>query len=187
MIRYSPRRVTLAPQQGQRIRLALRKPAGLADGEYRSHLVFRSEPDNQPTQNSNGQHQPQFRPTFEFSIPVIIRHGHTTATATLSNPALIQQKDKQALHLTLHRTGNRSLYGDFEVFGVTTVNENGTSLFKQQGVAHYPPLLKRKVQILLPSDIPLHAYSQLRVVFQEREKYGGNEYAELIFNHRKES
>jgi len=184
MVRYSPRRVTLAAQQGQRIRLALRKPADLADGEYRSHLVFRSEPDRPQAQNSSSQSAPQFRPTFEFSIPVIIRHGHTTATAVLSNPALAKQKGQKVLHLTLNRTGNRSLYGDIEVFGLHAKNGSDTSLFKQQGIAHYTPLLKRKVQLRLPPDIPLHSYTQLRVVFQERAKYGGSERAELVFNHR---
>ena len=42
MILYAPRRVTIAPNQPQTIRIAARAPAGLADGEYRAHLLFRA-------------------------------------------------------------------------------------------------------------------------------------------------
>lgn len=184
MVRYSPRRVTLAAQQGQRVRLALRKPADLADGEYRSHLVFRSEPNAQTPQTLNSQDRTRFRPTFEFSIPLIIRHGQTFATASLSNPALIQQDGHRTLHLTLNRTGNRSLYGDFQVVGLQNGNASGKPLFEQKGLAHYTPLLKRKVQLQVPKNIPLHLYSHLKIVFQEQKKYGGNERAELIFKHK---
>ena len=45
MIRYSPRQVSLPPGQSQVIRLALRRPADLADGEYRSHMLFQALPD----------------------------------------------------------------------------------------------------------------------------------------------
>ncbi len=182
MIRFSPRRVTLAPQQSQRVRLALRKPANLADGEYRSHLVFRSEPENLTRQSNTSQISTQFRPTFEFSIPVIIRHGRTFATAALSDPALIQQDKRQVLRLTLNRTGNRSLYGDFQVSGLQSTTDSGTTLFEQKGLALYPPLNEREVQLELPKNIPLQQYSHLKVVFQERPKYGGNERAELMFS-----
>ena len=44
MILYAPRRVTLPPNQPQAIRLSARAPEGLADGEYRVHLLFRAIP-----------------------------------------------------------------------------------------------------------------------------------------------
>ena len=44
MIVYAPRRVTLPPHQPQAIRIAARPPAGLPDGEYRVHLLFRAVP-----------------------------------------------------------------------------------------------------------------------------------------------
>src|SRR5918997_1600070 len=48
MIVYAPRRVTLAPHQPQSIRIAARAPAGLADGEYCVHLLFRAVPPANP-------------------------------------------------------------------------------------------------------------------------------------------
>ncbi|MDQ3269909.1 MAG: hypothetical protein M3Q11_06955 [Pseudomonadota bacterium] len=45
MVRYSPRRVSLAPGASQIIRVMARKPADLAAGEYRSHLLFAEQED----------------------------------------------------------------------------------------------------------------------------------------------
>lgn len=44
MIRYSPRQVVIPPGGTQAVRLQLRKPANLEDGEYRSHLLFQALP-----------------------------------------------------------------------------------------------------------------------------------------------
>ncbi len=46
MVRYSPRRIVLAPGTNQTIRLMLRNPSAgqLEKGEYRTHLVFQSVP-----------------------------------------------------------------------------------------------------------------------------------------------
>ena len=48
MILYAPRRVTLPPNQPQAIRISARAPEGLADGEYRVHLLFRAVPPPRP-------------------------------------------------------------------------------------------------------------------------------------------
>ena len=48
MILYAPRRVTLPPRQPQSIRIVGPRAAGLADGEYRVHLLFRAIPPPRP-------------------------------------------------------------------------------------------------------------------------------------------
>ena len=40
MLSWSPRQITLQPGTAQVVRLMVRKPEGLAEGEYRSHLDF---------------------------------------------------------------------------------------------------------------------------------------------------
>ena len=39
---FSPRQVTLPPGGKQRVRLSLRRPADLPDGEYRAHLYLKN-------------------------------------------------------------------------------------------------------------------------------------------------
>ena len=182
MVRFSPRRVSLEARQSQRVRLAIRKPADLPDGEYRSHLVFKGAPENQLDPNNSSKLQ--FTPTFEFSIPVIIRHGKTFAGAELSHPSLQKNGKQQQIELTMHRTGNRSLFGDIKVFGLNKQSEKGIFLFEQRGFAHYTPSTERKVFIQIPDNVDIRQHGLLKVVFQERPRYGGNEQAELVFAHR---
>ena len=54
MVKYSPRRITVQPRQTQEIRLMLRRPNGLPDGEYRSHLLIREERQTKNTVNNSG-------------------------------------------------------------------------------------------------------------------------------------
>ena len=55
MIVYAPRRVTLAPNEPQSIRIAARPPQGLPDGEYRVHLLFRAIPPATPVAANAGE------------------------------------------------------------------------------------------------------------------------------------
>jgi hypothetical protein len=44
-LRIYPRQVTLEPKEGQSIVLQVRRTVNMPDGEYRSHIYFRSEND----------------------------------------------------------------------------------------------------------------------------------------------
>ncbi|MBY4676499.1 fimbrial biogenesis chaperone [Marinobacterium arenosum] len=178
LVRFSPSRLKLGAQQSQRIRLAVRKPADLAEGEYRSHLVFRSRALAPEQNQNNGRAGVNFSPTFEFSIPIIVRHGRTWAEARLSDGSVVYQAHQQQIRLTLQRQGNRSLYGDFHVFGLED-DQTAISLFKLKGIAHYTPLPEREVLLAVPKHLSLHSFQRLRVVFEEQPKYGGNQRAEL--------
>ena len=52
MIAFSPRRVTLPPNQPQVIRVGVRVPEGMPPGEYRAHMLFRAVPDAAPAAGS---------------------------------------------------------------------------------------------------------------------------------------
>ena len=95
LVRYSPRQVTLDPNVAQTIRLQVRKPEGLADGEYRSHLLFRAVPpeSSQPetsvevAEKKTG-YSIRLTPIYGVSIPVIVRSGKTSVKASLSDLAV---------------------------------------------------------------------------------------------------
>src|ERR1041384_883395 len=48
-LRFFPRRVVLAPKEVQNVRVQLKSPEGLPQGEYRSHLLFRAVPRATPS------------------------------------------------------------------------------------------------------------------------------------------
>ena len=110
LLRFSPRVVTLAPGAAQTVRLQVRKPETLADGEYRSHLLFRAVPADPPApaELQPGQLTMDIRAIFGISIPVLIRHGQVQARCALADLAL----DQGQLACSLLREGNRSVYGD---------------------------------------------------------------------------
>lgn len=125
-LRIFPRKVTLAPRESQVIRLQYRRKPDMIAGEYRSRLYFRSEKNYKPLGMGNAERDSttlkvQLIPIFGMSIPIIIRTGSVNASAALSDLKLdIQQNTIQNLKLTIHRTGNISLYGDIIIQYVPT-------------------------------------------------------------------
>jgi P pilus assembly chaperone PapD len=119
MIVYAPRRVTLAPHQPQSIRIAARPPQGLADGEYRVHLLFRAVPPSTPVAPSDGEPVKglhlQLIPIYGVTIPVIVRLGNLQVKAAIANVELEQKDGKPAIGLDLSRSGSRSTFGDVRV------------------------------------------------------------------------
>jgi P pilus assembly chaperone PapD len=118
MILYAPRRVTIAPNQPQTIRIAARAPAGLADGEYRAHLLFRAVPAPRPVAAPSQAKGISFEliPIYGVTIPVVIRLGNLQAQVGIANVALAQSNGKPAVALDLSRNGDRSVFGDVRVF-----------------------------------------------------------------------
>lgn len=187
LVRYSPRQVVLAPGAGQAVRLSVRLPAGLAAGEYRSHLLFERLPPDQGSSIENAATKPdeigvQLRVLMGVSIPVIVRHGETAATVSLSGLELMKPEAGQppALAFVLNRSGTRSVYGDL---GVTFTPEGGEEqrVGLAGGVAVYTPNALRRVRIALqpPPGLAL-ARGTLRVSYRERPDAGGKLLAEAV-------
>ena len=126
LVRYSPRQVELAPGEGQSVRLLLRKPEGLASGEYRSHLLFYAVPDADSGNDIERElaadpktFSVQIRAIYRISIPVIVRHGELPVSFSmpeLSVQRLAGDKGLPQLHLRVDREGRRSVYGDIDVY-----------------------------------------------------------------------
>lgn len=90
LLRFSPRQVTLQPGTSQTVRVMLRKPAELADGEYRSHLQFDKLADTQGSTSVESQADAGrgigvvLTALVGASVPVIVRHGATSASVALN-------------------------------------------------------------------------------------------------------
>lgn len=186
MLRYSPRQVTLAPGVGQTVRIMVRKPTELAVGEYRSHLLFTQQP------QATGRHSVETRGAPEknigvvlttlvgASIPVIIRHGKTTANLTLANLDF-QHPAGQApmLSLSMERNGTQSVYGDLAV-SFTPKGGKEKIIGRANGVAVYTPNSSRRARLPLDSSGEKLANGSLRVTFREQAEDGGKLLAEAV-------
>ena len=173
LVRYSPHQVTLEPGQSQVLRVMLRKPAQLAEGEYRIHMLFQAVPNElaggkgpTPPPSQKGL-SIRLTPIIGLAIPIIVRNGQTATEAGLTNLALEHSGERFFLDADLTRIGNASIYGDLQV-DFTPAQGTVMAIGMQGGLAVYPPLGKRSVRIPLeaPKDFPGFSKGSLRLRFQ---------------------
>ncbi|TDN85910.1 P pilus assembly chaperone PapD [Salegentibacter sp. 24] len=145
-LRYFPRRVTLAPNESQTIRVQLTKTGDLQQGEYRSHMYFRAVEE----QTALGQEDTEqterisinIKTVFGISIPIIIREGTSTTDINLSDLVLNTVDEVAKLSLVINRTGNMSVYGNLTATHIAPDGtENQVGLVK--GISVYTPNSKR--------------------------------------------
>jgi len=153
-LRIFPRQVTLAPGEAQVVALQFRRKPDMVAGEYRSHLYFRSEKNYKPLGMGDADKDSttlsvQLIPVFGMSIPIIIRTGAVNVSAALSDLELdIQKNTIKNLKLTIHRTGNISLYGDIRIQYVP-VKGKPYQIGTVAGVGVYTNINKRYVVVKL--------------------------------------
>ena len=170
MILYAPRRVTIAPNQPQTIRIAARAPAGLADGEYRAHLLFRAVPPPRPVAPPAQVKGVSFEliPIYGVTIPVVIRMGNLSAKVAIANVALSTADGKPAVSLDLTRAGDRSVFGDVRVFRAGIKDP----IAIQRGVAIYTEIGTRHMVIPINPDLVASAAGPVTVDFVESTDSG---------------
>lgn len=162
-LRFFPRKVTLAPNESQVVKVQLMKTSQMVPGEYRSHLYFRAVPDERPlgdqsAKKDTGGISIQLKPIFGITIPVIIRNGENTAAVTVSDLSFSMSEDKKVtIGLTFNRTGNMSVYGDLRVNYISTDGKI-TELKLVKGIGVYTPnnVRRFKVEIEPASNINFH-------------------------------
>jgi len=192
LVRYSPRQVTLQPGEAQTVRISVRKPAGLAAGEYRSHLQFDRLPDaegstdlEQATKAEPGQVSIRLTALIGASIPVIVRHGDNAATVTLDTlalertaPAAGAAEGAPLLSFHMQRSGNRSVYGNLTA-SYTAPGGRPVEVGKVGGVAVYVPnaLRTAKLPLRLPEGLALQG-GVITLRYDQRTEDGGKPMAQ---------
>lgn len=182
MLVYTPRQVTLQPGESQTVRMSVRRPPDLATGEYRSHLRFSRVADSSGGTSVENAANPDpgkvaivLQALIGASIPVIIRHGPTSATIRLEALALSSSKpDTQpVLSAVFHRSGNRSVYGDLTATYIAP-GKRPVQVGKVSGIAIYVPNAMRRAKMALtaPDGVALSGGS-LVLRYTERPDMGG--------------
>jgi P pilus assembly chaperone PapD len=179
MIVYAPRRVTLAPHQPQSIRVSARAPQGLADGEYRVHLLFRAIPPARPVSAAPPTEAPKgisfaLTPVYGVTIPVIVRFGNLQAKAGIANVRLEAKDGKPAVALDLSRSGDRSTFGEVRVLKAGVKNP----IAVQRAIAVYKEVNSRKVSIPVDEAFKGALSGPVTVQYVETYDDGSNTIAE---------
>ena len=181
LFRFSPRQVTLEPRESQTVRIQVRKPAQLPDGEYRLHMTFRAVPSDAPEPTAAAAPPKgiaiKLTPVYGIAIPLIVRHGKTSAEVSIADP-ILAAKDG-LLRFRLNRSGNQSVYGDLKA---TLLTAAGTAevLAEASGLAVYTPNTGRTVALPLRSGRVIPPGSRIRIAYTQPVLDGGRLLAEAV-------
>ncbi len=173
MIAFSPRRVTLPPNQPQVIRVGVRVPEGTPPGEYRAHMLFRAVPDavaaTDAPKAASGGVSIALTPIYGITIPVIVRVGDLGAEAVIGEAWVGETRDGPAFNFDLKRSGNRSVYGDIEV----TRPGKPEPLLVARGIAVYPEVGARQVSLRVPPELAAQLKGPVHIRYTEDREVGG--------------
>jgi P pilus assembly chaperone PapD len=163
MVRASVRQVELDAGETQMIRVALRKPADLPAGEYRTHMKVMSLPPVEPLRpDPDKPNELSFKlvPAYGMTIPVLVRQGRPPATA-LPISARVSNVDPDGngqFDIDIRRSGERSMFVDIDV-ATAPAKGKGQWVMTARGVSLYAPYENRpfsfqitKAQIALLKD-----------------------------------
>jgi P pilus assembly chaperone PapD len=179
LFRFSPREVTLEPQESQTVRIQVRKPADLPAGEYRLHMLFRAvppPPDSAPPPPETSQGLSiKLTALFGVAIPLIVRQGETSAQVSIAEPVL--DLATRTLQFRLNRSGNQSIFGDVHASLVSARGAPET-LAEAAGLAVYPPNGSRRVTLALLPARALPSGSRIQITFTLPPQDGGVQLAE---------
>jgi hypothetical protein len=165
MILYAPRRVTIAPNEPQTIRISARAPQGLPDGEYRAHLLFRAVPPPRPVTAPREVKGIAFEliPIYGVTIPVIVRFGNLEAKAALSNVRKTVFDGRPAVEVDINRSGDRSTYGEVRVMKAGIADP----IAVVRGVAVYTEIGQRSVIVPIDPEQLANATGPVTVQYVE--------------------
>lgn len=162
ILQISPRRVTLAPGQGQTVRLRIASVPEGATGEYRSHLTVTTIPPpsaglSAEAAAAGGSNEISFQinSVFGISIPAIVRFTDPDVRASIENPhidyAMVSNDGHSPPARTpfmvfdLARQGTSSLFGNIEIRAHNQKDPIGLV----RGLGVYPEISRRTVRVPL--------------------------------------
>ena len=162
------------------IRIAARPAAGLPDGEYRVHMLFRAVPPATPAVAAAAPgDQPKgisfaLIPVYGVTIPVIVRLGNLQVKSTIDNAQLETENGKRVVALDLTRNGDRSTFGEVRVLKAGVKDP----IAVQSAVAVYTEVGKRRVHVPLDEKFTGDPRGPVTIQYVEKFDDGSNVLAE---------
>ncbi|MEZ0224940.1 MAG: hypothetical protein ACAH83_10325 [Alphaproteobacteria bacterium] len=119
MLDYRPKRFTLKPGDSQVVRVVVTRPAGLGDGDYHSHLMFREVPlgkkdkENLPQDAKAADKTVTFeiRTLYGLGVPIIVQQGKVAADIDMGEASVGGGSKGHVLSVTFTRSGNAEAAG----------------------------------------------------------------------------
>ena len=173
LIRFRPRSVTLAPGEHQVVRLRLRFPPGLEEGEYRAHIFFAEVPEvAAPLEEAPPEGiTVKITALQRLGIPIMVEKGELFKEGKLSEFNLTEIEGRLHLSFAVSSSGSRSLRGDIEVEKLPRGGGSSVPLFLMRNFVVHTPGTRIVTIPLEKEGLALEPGSRLRIIY--RERWGG--------------
>lgn len=108
MIKFAPKHFLIQPGDVQTVRVAVTRPAGLADGDYHSHLLFQEVPVGTTDRQLETKTVTDQNNLYAIAMPVIIQQGRATGAIAIGDARFSKGADGRQgqLNIDFLRTGN---------------------------------------------------------------------------------
>lgn len=184
-VRYSPRQVTLGPQEAQTVRVQVRRPPDAAPGEYRTHFSVTAVPPPDTGVDINtaasgvqsNELKIRLTPVYGIMIPIIVRNGDLPAQAGIKDVRLVKGDGRQGIQFDITRTGDRSVYGGIDVYLLGSGDQKKIASIR--GVGVYGEIDQRKMTLPLDAKAPpIAPGARVKIVYTDDELKPGTVLAE---------
>jgi P pilus assembly chaperone PapD len=181
MVRFSPRQVTLKPGERQTVKLSVRRPARLADGEYRSHLLFKALPPPVALRDEQvAGLTMQMNLVTSFSIPVVIQQGQAGSSVRLES-AQIQynptKPNESSIIVNLAHNSRYSVHGDIEAYW-TPQGGSEQLIALNNGFTFWPELTKTSSSLIWVGTNFAPTNGKLRILYKGARTYRGQTFVD---------
>ena len=201
MVRFSPRRVVVAPGQNQTIRLDYRPPQNLADGEYRSHLTIRAEPPavspvapteaDKPAEPGKDADKPKglsfkLEVLLSYSLPVVVRRGVPSVDVAITGvkPEMVNRGVEgmlRGLRIDMTRSGAFGTMGRISVYQQMDANAPILDIGQPALASLYQEVSSQSHVVLLKPEAVLRPGSWIRIAYEGQGSDAGKVFAERTF------
>lgn len=171
---FTPRQITLKPREKQTIRVAVRRPADLPVGEYKSHLKFKiiddgkGELDFQSAAPDKTETRVGARVLASYSIPIVYRTGERDVNISIMDPSFVinPKTGKMMIELPVERSGTHGVIGLVEAYHKP--NGGAEELISTLGNSSlYTEITRRLFRLV--TNLSGLAPGQMRIVFKTAE------------------
>lgn len=172
-ILFSPRQVSLAPGGKQRVRMSLRRPADLPDGEYRTHLYLKNT--KRQSAGKMGMTGPEGQNmsigmgmNVGIAVPVVVRQGVYDGTASIGQPKFLPAppgpKTAPQIEFVIERAGKFSTMGNVKVYWKPPSGGEEVLIARQNAVNIFHEVPRRIMRI--PLKVSHVAGGSVRIIFE---------------------
>lgn len=182
MLRFSPRQVTLKAGERQTIKLAVRRPAGLATGEYRSHLLFKALP---PPQEEKAPDDISLAVNIvlSFAIPVVVREGDVQYHIDMNSASLSFNPGtkESSVIVDMSRTGIHSTLGNIVAYW-TPAGGQEKEIARVNEYSFWPELDRTNTPLISVGSDFAPSDGKLRIIYEGIKDFRGVVFFEKTIN-----